>query len=693
MGIRGNGKWGIYFRIVLSVGILSSLTRISAQTNIDSLKSVLAKMSIQSEDYITTLSHLADYYAYRGNDIARTYIRKLEQHAISTESRIAQNHVYAYMGLLMNRQSKSDSSKYYYNLELKNWGSDSVEIARVYQSLGAPYYRSAQYDSMAMLVTRSIAIAERHDPNNKIHFANCYNALGIANEMMENHELSVEFYNKSLQIKKELNDKTGMANTHANLSISYSKLNNIDQSVFHDTESLKLGYEVENDDIISNALHSLGVSYKKRKEYDKSESHLRQALEIRTKTNNIWAKSYTLYVLGNLYQEMGNQLESLSFYDQGIASCEEINNRYTLCNILINKSKSLIGLDRVDDANSAIKRALEYSIELDIVSSTLKAYKVKSEVENLLGNHETALSNYKSYHVLSDSLNSRRLNRDIQDLQLKYATKEKEAVIIEQNLLIEKSKNQRNLLTYGLMTLALLSFLVFSRFKQNQLWQREKITSLKRQQKLLAIDSMLVGQQEERKRIAQDLHDGLGGLLTSAKLQMQRINQEIKKLENLSIFQSTEKLIDNACNEVRRIAHDMMPDALVNLNISNALEDLAMQTQLTGKLNVTLEFSDPEIHLNEKASLMIYRIAQEAMNNTLKYAEAENFAIKLFEQDQKLILILEDNGKGFDPKVMTDGKGIKNIKSRVEYLEGELEITSSKPGVRYYIQFPKSLAV
>jgi len=192
----------------------------------------------------------------------------------------------------------------------------------------------------------------------------------------------------------------------------------------------------------------------------------------------------------------------------------------------------------------------------------MNAYEVKANVEQLRGNSIIALENFERFHILHDSIQKSRLNNDIQDLQLKYESNVKQGVIDKQNLLLEKSKNQRNLLFYGLATLVLFSLWMYSKYKDNQKIQNEKIKSLKQEQKLLAIDYLVKGQEEERKRIARDLHDGLGGLLTTVKLHIQNIHKEISIINDMQLFDKAENLIENACNEVRRIAHDMIPDAL-----------------------------------------------------------------------------------------------------------------------------------
>ena len=149
--------------------------------------------------------------------------------------------------------------------------------------------------------------------------------------------------------------------------------------------------------------------------------------------------------------------------------------------------------------------------------------------------------------------------------------------------------------------------------KENEI-QNQKIDQLENEKKILAMASMIEGQENERTRIAKDLHDGLGVLLSSVRRQVQNIHKEIEKLTELDIIGDTEKLINTACEEVRRISHDMMPDALMNLGLAEAIKDLAYQIEFDHGIKTHVII--PEIELREITSINIYRIIQEFCNNT-----------------------------------------------------------------------------
>jgi len=209
--------------------------------------------------------------------------------------------------------------------------------------------------------------------------------------------------------------------------------------------------------------------------------------------------------------------------------------------------------------------------------------------------------------------------------------------------------------------------------------QLQKIKELEQNNKLLSLNSMLEGQEVERLRIAQDLHDGLGGLLTTVKAHFNTIEKEIDNIKNINLYEKTNKLIDEACIEVRRIAHDMVPHSI---KISGLRGGLECEIDIHGqKLD----------HLPAEKASMIYRIIQETTNNAVKHAKANKLFIQLLEHENNLHITVEDDGQGFDINniLSKKGMGLKNIDSRINYLSGKINYDSSpNHGTTVNIEIP-----
>ena len=198
-------------------------------------------------------------------------------------------------------------------------------------------------------------------------------------------------------------------------------------------------------------------------------------------------------------------------------------------------------------------------------------------------------------------------------------------------------------------------------------------------QQKLRFKAVLETEDKERKRIAQDLHDGLGQLLSTARLNVASLEDAVENDDDESrIWKNSLNLIDEACTEVRNISHAMMPNVLIQKGIKNALQELVDKINASGQLNVDLNFKQFDDDLSEIHKVAVYRIVQEVLNNTIKHAEATKATVKLETVNSNLFLHISDNGMGFDLNQIENSSGIgwKNIQSRIETMNGTMNIQS-----------------
>ena len=274
---------------------------------------------------------------------------------------------------------------------------------------------------------------------------------------------------------------------------------------------------------------------------------------------------------------------------------------------------------------------------------------------------------------------------------LKVANTEKELAVIKKN---------RLLYTGGFIVIALLFILVLLyrntkhrqtiAAKEKQV-QQQQISFLENQQQVISMQSMINGQEAERTRIARDLHDGLGGLFSTVKMYFSTLEHQEKSLQQNDLFLQSFRLVDNAANEVRRIAHNMMPEVLLRMGLSKALKDLCNSINAGKKMEVVLQETGMDKRLDQSVEIMLFRIIQELLNNIMKHAESTNVLVELIRDENRLSVTVEDNGKGFD---LTDEDGLSHsglasVKNRVHYLGGNIEIESGKGiGTSVMMHFP-----
>jgi signal transduction histidine kinase len=206
---------------------------------------------------------------------------------------------------------------------------------------------------------------------------------------------------------------------------------------------------------------------------------------------------------------------------------------------------------------------------------------------------------------------------------------------------------------------------------------------------LKSMKSLIDGQEKERNRVAKDLHDGLGAHLSSIKLFIESQKDKYEPGIQGKLLEPLAKNIDEACLETRNISHDLRPFAL-KFGFNAALGDLVKKAQNTlPEVEVVFEHFGEEPQISEEAALMVYRVVQELLNNAAKYAKATQITVQAFYEPSQISVNVEDDGQGFDLNVVKEGNGLGNIRSRIDYLGGQV-IWQSAPnqGTAVIISIP-----
>ncbi|MEQ6119833.1 PAS domain-containing sensor histidine kinase [Reichenbachiella sp. MALMAid0571] len=206
------------------------------------------------------------------------------------------------------------------------------------------------------------------------------------------------------------------------------------------------------------------------------------------------------------------------------------------------------------------------------------------------------------------------------------------------------------------------------------------ISSIK-EAKHAALNSLLEGQEQERKRLAREIHDGIGPILSTLKMNLANIEGDVETISHElgDKFRKSYEMIDEAANDLRSISHNLMPRVLSDFGLIEALETLCEKIDETKGIEVSFINSGWHERLDEVTELALYRIGQELINNTLKYAQAKKITLQVIRRDLNIQLMYEDDGKGFLPELVSKGIGLMNIENRAKALAGEV-IIDSHPG-------------
>lgn len=323
-----------------------------------------------------------------------------------------------------------------------------------------------------------------------------------------------------------------------------------------------------------------------------------------------------------------------------------------------------------------------------------KIYKELARYHELVGDHSDAYFYLNKYSVINDSINDVKLQDNINRYLISRQKAEEYSAIreLEKNKYIASVSNRaQRIISFSLLIGSIIILfgtyitirLYQQRLNTNQIIGKQKeeltqsrIAELESNLKLETMHSMLQGQEAERERISKDLHDSLGGLLSTVKLHFDAASSKTPSIEELPEYQKAYGLLDEACKEVRNISNNMQPGALLKLGIVAAINDLINRIQSDKTPQMEFQHYGVDGGLDQTSTLNIYRIVQELLVNALKHAEAEEILIQLIQKDNELIIMVEDDGSGYDEANVKKGMGSGNIASRVKFLKGELSIDS-----------------
>jgi signal transduction histidine kinase len=300
------------------------------------------------------------------------------------------------------------------------------------------------------------------------------------------------------------------------------------------------------------------------------------------------------------------------------------------------------------------------------------------------GQWAEALRYYRRSHALRDTLAGTAVRAQVAQLETRYRTRQQAAQLrtlrqtqAAEQLVLRQQRRLNAVYLALLLTLVAAGVLATALLRYRQ---RQAARQREQEKALLTAQAVLQGQEEERRRLARDLHDGLGGMLSTVKHYLASARHraaEPAEATNL-VTQSIEHL-DSSIGELRRVARNLMPEALLAFGLKQALQDLCASTQQAGPARVQLHTHGLETRLPQKLEVELYRLVQELLNNVLKHAQAQEVLVQLMRHGPELHLVVEDDGRGFDPAAASTGVGLRSVQARARYLGGTLEVQSA-PG-------------
>jgi two-component system NarL family sensor kinase len=353
-----------------------------------------------------------------------------------------------------------------------------------------------------------------------------------------------------------------------------------------------------------------------------------------------------------------------------------------------------------------MQRSLALTEQLGDPQQLINSLDALAQIEERAGQWPAALGYFRRSHALRDTLASDAVRRQASQLEAQYRSREQAQQL--QSLRHEQADQQRALrqeqrlsTVYLALVLALagagaLAFgLLRNRqrlARQRQELQAQRIQQLEQGKALLTAQAVLEGQEEERTRVARDLHDGLGGMLATVKLYLGTVRSRLELAdEPARLFAQSVAHLDGSIAELRRVARNLMPEAMLTFGLARALQDLCDAVQQSAAVRVRLQTHGLEARLPPATEAALYRMVQELLTNVVRHAQARQVLVQLMRHAHELHLVVEDDGQGFDPELARSGVGLRSVRARAAYLGGRLEVQSA-PGQGTSISLELSLA-
>lgn len=608
------------------------------QNTIDSIEKLIPKQ--KDSNLAKSYNELTWQYRTVDQDKAIEYGNKAIKLGNSINFNKAVAQAYNDLGIIYYDQQDFNSAltsyKKAFDIRLKL--NDHKGIGALYNKIGIIYQKESKFDSALIYAQKALEIYEKL--NDKIGISYSLNNIGIVNQNVGNLNEALKYQQQSIGIKEEIHDKLGLAGSYVNVGNIYLLQKNTQKAKEYFEKAESMTRQIGNPEYLSNSLNNLASLYQKTGDYKKALPLVQESFEIRTKLGDTKGQVSCLVNMGFILTSDKQYRVAETKYVMGLKLAD------TLASCLIEKAKLYDGLSQLYELTGDYKKSME------MARLTVK---------------------------LNDSIYTDGMNKRFSEMETKFQTAKKNKQIQEQQF--ELTKKQYWI--YGSIGLLLLMFLLsLSYYRRNKLKQEKKLQYEVMKQQDIATRAIINAEENERKRIAAELHDGVGQMMSAAKMNLSAIENEIsfKDEAQKNSFDKVIGMIDESCKEVRSVSHQMMPNALLKSGLASAVKEFIDKID-SRIIKINLHAEGLNERLDTNVETVLYRVIQECVNNVVKHSGANNLDISLIKDADGIAATVEDNGRGFDTgdKQKFEGIGLKNISSRISFLKGTVDFDSA-PG-------------
>ncbi len=544
---------------------------------------------------------------------------------------------YAFMGLIQNNRGKTKEGFALYRKALPYCQNPQYNVGglpNLYINIGASYFNSGNLDSASAYYYKALSYLREYQPESN-NIAIIYSNLSGVSSSQGDYEKALNLASIAESIASVRHIPLAQVPALINMGNMYAVLDNPDSALYCFEKGLKVARRNGYVDREQTLLCSIGDMILESGDPRRAIPYYQQALDLNNESNVYFSSITPRYHLGIAY-----------FRTKQYAAAER-----TLLKAI----------------NIAETTQLNYKKHI--------AHLTLSEIYEATNRYKESLIQRKIGEMLKDSLYNVEKTKAINEIENKYNAAQKNKTIAQNELKMAQQKRHIERMTLitvaGILVVILAASIIFILYHNRR-------KNEKKEKELEKLRAQMTGEESERKRISRELHDGIGGLLTSARLNVETLtNKNSGYKEDLS---NISELLAQVSNEIQYTAHNLLPDILEERNLWYALSAYCDQVERSSGLPIELHTMGDASHISSAVSLPLYRMAQELIQNAVKHSGGSQIFVqsRIDHQAEQIMLSVEDNGNGFDTTVNYDGIGIRSIKERVKILNGFFSIASNE---------------
>ncbi|MBV5349314.1 DUF5112 domain-containing protein [bacterium] len=594
---------------------------------------------------VKSLSDLCWEYRFKSADSALIFGNQALQ--LATEINYPKGIAQAYNDMaiiLIDRANYRSASKYLGEaMKIREQLNDLPGMASLYNKLGIIDQKQGRLKEALENQISALKIYRKLNQDKWIGYT--LNNIAIIHQNLGNLDKALKYHREALDYRIKLNDQEGEATSYGNMANLYAKMHDTIQAVDHYEKAISLSRKLQKDELISANLSNISNIYMGQKKYDKAMKLFAESLEIRERLGDSKGISSTLSRMGTVYTETG----------------------------------------QFNEASKALNRSLILAKKISVVEEELSALLGLAKLKALTHQTDSSFILMRQYIALKDSVYDARIKQQILDVQSQYETDklEQDLYLIRKDKEVTEIKLQQRKTEFWLLIFVMISIsgAAIFLFYRHQQRQKAALNAERISQQETRLNAVFQAQEEERRRIAKELHDGVGQTISAIKMNYQSLSGKASEKELVPEFEKIGKMLENAGTEVRNISHQMIPKELEQFGLVPAVEGMLSLNLENAPVQYQFEHSGFTERIGGHIELVLFRVLQELVSNVIKHSKANQLNVQLVKLKTHVVLNVSDNGIGFDvQRKEKNGIGLLNIASRIDAIKGNLnyESTSGK---------------